>query len=239
MAWDTLPFAKQNPGAEFALVDYDFEPSPDNLLGLTFAADEGAFLAGYLAAGMTQTGAVGTFGGIETPTVTIFMVGYQNGVDYYNQQHGTDVEVLGMKLFIGNFESTYDGHRSAEDLIAEGADVIMPVAGPAGLGAAAAAQRHSGIMVIGTNTDWCIWAEETCDVILTSVLKRAEVAVFTAIERALNGTFTGSTYVGSLSNLGVGFAPFHEFQDDVPSDLQDEVDAVREGIIDGSIDTGW
>jgi len=236
---DTATMAQQHPDTHFAIVDYSYDPPIDNVLGLTFATDEAAFLAGYLAAGMTKTGKVGTFGGIEIPPVTIFMVGFKGGVDYYNQQHGTDVEVLGMDLFVGNFESTDDGRRAGEDLIAEGADIIMPVAGPVGLGTAAAVQEHPGTMLIGVDTDWCVSAAEYCDVTLTSVLKNMDVAVLEAIKQAKEGTFKGGTYVGTLSNNGVGIAEFHEFDDDVPAELKAELEEIKEGIIAGTISTGW
>ncbi|RLC68152.1 MAG: BMP family ABC transporter substrate-binding protein, partial [Chloroflexi bacterium] len=186
---DTLTFAKENPDTYFAIVDYAYEEQLDNLLGLTFATDEAAFLAGYLAAGMSKTGKVGTFGGIEIPPVTIFMVGFENGVKYYNEQHGTNVEVLGMDLYVGNFESTDDGRRAGEDLISEGADIIMPVAGPVGLGTAAAIKDNPGTMLIGVDTDWCVSAAEYCDVTLTSVMKNMHVAVRDAIKMAIEGTF--------------------------------------------------
>jgi len=236
---DTATFAQQNPDVKFAIVDFAYDPPIDNVLGLTFATDEAAFLAGYLAAGMTKTGKVGTFGGIEIPPVTIFMVGFQSGVEYYNQQHGTNVEVLGMDLFVGNFESTDDGRRAGEDLISEGADIIMPVAGPVGLGTAAAVQEHPGTMLIGVDTDWCVSAEEYCPVVLTSVLKNMDVAVRDAIKMALEGTFQGGTYVGTLENNGVGIAPFHEFDDDVPAELKAELEEIQQALIDGTIDTGW
>ncbi|RME36310.1 MAG: BMP family ABC transporter substrate-binding protein, partial [Thermoflexia bacterium] len=92
---DTKKFAEQNPNVKFAIVDFAYDPPIPNVLGLTFATDEAAFLAGYLAAGMTKTGKVGTFGGIKIPPVTIFMVGFESGVKYYNQKHGTNVQVLG------------------------------------------------------------------------------------------------------------------------------------------------
>ncbi|HEC21562.1 MAG TPA: BMP family ABC transporter substrate-binding protein, partial [Chloroflexi bacterium] len=151
---DTKTFAEQNPDVKFAIVDFAYDPPLDNVLGLTFAIDEATFLAGYLSAGMTQSGKVGTFGGIEIPPVVQFMVGYEAGVNYYNEQHGTNVEVLGMDFFVGNFESTDDGRRAGEDLIAEGADIIMPVAGPVGLGTAAAVMDNPGTMLIGVDTDW-------------------------------------------------------------------------------------
>jgi peptide/nickel transport system substrate-binding protein len=230
---DTATFAEQNPDSKFAIVDYAYDPTIPNVLGLTFATDEAAFLAGYLAAGMSKTGKVGTFGGIEIPTVTIFMTGLKAGVDYYNQQHGTNVEVLGMDLFVGNFESTDDGRRAGEDLIAEGADIIMPVAGPVGLGTAAAVQENPGTMLIGVDTDWCVSAAEYCDVTLTSVLKNMDVAVLEAIKQAQAGTFEGGIYVGTLDNGGVGIAEPHEI--DVPADLLSEVEEAKNGLIDGTL----
>lgn len=242
---DTKKFAEQNPNVKFAIVDFAYDPPIPNVLGLTFATDEAAFLAGYLAAGMTKTGKVGTFGGIKIPPVTVFMVGFESGVNYYNQKHGTNVQVLGWNtatdegLFVGNFESTDDGRRAGEDLIAEGADIIMPVAGPVGLGTAAAVKDHPGTMLIGVDTDWCISAAEYCPVILTSVMKNMHIAVRDAVQMAKEGTFQGGVYVGTLKNGGVGIAPFHEFDDDVPASLKAELEEITKGIIDGTIDTGW
>ena len=236
---DTATFAGQNPDTNFAIVDFAYDPTIPNVMGLTFATDEAAFLAGYVAAGMSKTGKVGTFGGIEIPPVTIFMVGFQGGVEYYNEKHGTSVEVLGMDLFVGNFESTDDGRRAGEDLISEGADVIMPVAGPVGLGTAAAVMDNPGTMLIGVDTDWCVSAPEYCDVTLTSVLKNMDVAVSDAIQAGVEGTFEGGVYVGTLDNDGVGIADFHEFDDDVPADLKAELEDIKKGIIDGTVDTGW
>lgn len=236
---DTAAFANENPDVPFAIVDFAYDPTIPNVLGLTFSTDQAAFLAGYAAAGMTQTGKVGTFGGIEIPPVTIFMVGFKGGVDYYNEVHGTNVEVLGMDLFVGNFESTDDGRRAGEDLIAEGADIIMPVAGPVGLGTAAAVRDNPGTMLIGVDTDWCVSAEEFCPVVLTSVMKNMDVAVFTAVKAAYEGTFEGGVYVGTLENGGVGLAPFHEFDSAVSAELKAELEDIRAKLIAGELETGW
>ena len=236
---DTATFAKANPDVDFAIVDFAYDPTIDNVLGLVFATDQAAFLAGYLAAGMTQTGKVGTFGGVEIPSVTIFMVGMNNGIEFYNEQHGTDVEMLGINLFTGNFDSTDDGRRFAEDLIAEGADIIMPVAGPVGLGTAAAIQENPGTMLIGVDTDWCVSAAEYCDVTLASVLKKLENAVFEATRQSQAGNLEGGLYVGTLENGGVGLSSFNEFDDDVPDDLKAELEEVQQDLISGAIDTGW
>jgi basic membrane protein A len=236
---DTKTFAAQYPEIYFAGIDQSYDVSLPNLVGLTFATDEAAFLAGYLAAGMTKTGKVGTFGGIEIPPVTIFMVGYENGVKYYNEQHGTNVEVLGMTTYVGNFESTDDGRRVGEDLIAEGVDIILPVAGPVVLGTAAAVQANPGTMLIGVDTDWCVSAPEYCAVTLTSIQKRMDQTVPLAIQQAMQGTFMGGELVGTLANGGVSLAPYHEFDSQISAELKAELDAVAKGIIDGSVSTGW
>lgn len=233
---DTATFAQANPDTKFAIVDFAYDPVIPNVLGLTFATDQAAFLAGMAAAGMSQTGTVGMFGGIEIPPVTIFMDGFAAGVAYYNELNGTDVQVIGRDLFVGNFDSTDDGRRAGEDLIAEGADVIMPVAGPVGLGTAAAIADNPGTMLVGVDTDWCVSAAEYCSVTLTSVLKNMDVAVYDAIAAAQAGTFEGGFYSGTLANGGVGLASFNEFDSAVPQELKDQIEAARQAIIDGTLD---
>ena len=252
---DTAKAAIANPAQKFAIVDYAYpdcwpgatpgkdcgtDQALDNVLGLTFATDEAAFLAGYLAAGMSKTGKVGTFGGIKIPTVTIFMKGLEAGVKYYNQQHGTSVEVLGWDtaadegLFTGNFESTDDGRRFAESLMDEGADIILPVAGPVGLGSAAACQER-GTMLIGVDTDWYVSAPEFKETYLTSIVKRMDVAVFDATKAVVDGTFKGGVYLGTLANDGVGISPYHAFDSAVSADLKAEIEQAKADLIAGKI----
>ncbi|MCD6519096.1 MAG: extracellular solute-binding protein, partial [Anaerolineae bacterium] len=131
-----------------------------------------------------------------------------------------------------------DGRRAGESLMDEGADIIMPVAGPVGLGTAEVVKERGG-MLIGVDTDMVISAPEYKDVILTSVMKNMDVAVFEAIKQVVDGTFKGGTYVGTLANNGVGLAPFHEFDDDVPQSLKDELKELRKQVIAGKVWTGW
>ncbi|MBC7142954.1 MAG: BMP family ABC transporter substrate-binding protein, partial [Rhodobacteraceae bacterium] len=91
----TKAAAEANPEQKFSIVDYSYDPAIPNVLGQVYATDEAAFLAGYLAAGMTRTGVLGTFGGINIPPVTIFMDGFYRGVEHYNARKGTTVTVLG------------------------------------------------------------------------------------------------------------------------------------------------
>jgi basic membrane protein A len=239
----TAASAEANPDVNYSIVDFAYDPAIDNVLGQVFNTDEAAFLAGYLAAGVTKTGKVGTFGGMQFPTVTVFMDGFTLGVEYYNQQKGTNVEVLGWDpasqtgLFTGNFESLDDGRNLGESLMDEGADIIMPVAGPVGQGTAAAVQERGGAYIIGVDSDWTQTLPQFTDVTLTSVLKKMDVTTMEAIQMAQDGTFTGGVVVGTLENTGVDLAPFHDLDSMVSDDLKAELETVRQGIIDGSIQT--
>src|SRR3990170_1939871 len=227
----TSAAAQANPDAKFSIVDYAYDPVIPNVLGQVFSTDQAAFLAGYLAAGVTKTGVVGTFGGIQIPTVTVFMDGFSLGVDYYNQKHGTSVEVKGWDpasqtgLFTGNFESTDDGRRMGESLMDEGADIIMPVAGPVGLGTAAAAQERGNVWIIGVDSDWTQTAPDYADIILTSVLKKMDATVLQQITSMLNGEDPGTLIVGTLESGGVGLAAVNS------SAVQVSLDDVTAGII--------
>ena len=235
----TAKFAAANPDVDFAIVDFVYNPPIDNALALTFAVDEAAFLAGYLSAGMTQTGVVGTFGGMDIPAVTVFMEAFKNGVEHHNQEVGTEVLVLGMEMFVGDFVSQVKGRQFAEDLIAQGVDIVMPAAGPVGRGAAEVAQQNPGTMFIGVDTDWCVSEPALCDVTLTSVMKNVDVAVVDAIRRSKEGSLRGSAYLGTLDNGGVGLAGFHEFADDVPVGLKRALDRVRRDLSSRALTTGW
>ena len=244
----TKAASEANPDLPFAIVDFPSQTSGD--MGLLFAVSEPSFMAGYLAAGMSQTGTVCTYGGIKIPPVTEFMVGFEYGVNYYNDQKGTDVKLLGWKTdpaaegggdgsFTGNFESLDDGRSFAENFFDEGCDIIFPVAGPVGLGSAAAAQDR-GFAVIGVDADLTQTNPDAQEVYITSVLKKIDVAVFEAVKRMEDGSFEGGTnYVSTSANGGVGLAPYHDWEDKVPQEMRDELAAIELGIIDGSISTGW
>lgn len=173
----TAAAGKANPNQKLAIVDYAYDPVIPNVLGLTFATDQAAFLAGYAAAGMTTSGKVGTFGGLQIPTVTIFEDGFVMGVQQYNTVHSTKVTVLGWDpikktgLFAGGFNDQDKGKQLANNLLQEGADIIMPVAGAVGLGAAAAVKANGKGMIIGVDTDWTITSPDFTSITLTSVQK--------------------------------------------------------------------
>ena len=242
---DTLAAAKKNPDVDFAIVDNN-DPEAykgvENLKPLIFNTAQSSFMAGYLAAGTSQTKKVGTFGGIKIPTVTIFMDGFAQGVEYYNSQKSADVQVLGWDTgkqdgqFVGDFEDQKGGQRTAENLISQGADIVLPVAGPAGIGALQAAKASGGkVNAIWVDTDGCVSAEAYCSNIVSSVYKGMDVAVSDAIKASKDGSFSSEPYVGTLDNQGTGLAPFHEFEDKVPAELKTELDQIKADIVSGSI----
>ena len=233
--------ALENPDVSFALVDSGFTTESDNARPLLFNTAEAAFLAGYVAGGMTETGVVATFGGLPIPSVQIFMDGFYDGVMAYNEANGADVEVLGWDkdAQTGSFSNSFDdqaqGQQLANGFINQGADIIMPVAGPVGLGAAAAAQSAGDVWIIGVDSDWYESASEFSSIILTSVLKDIDVSVLDTIADVATGEFSSEPYIGTLENGGVDIAPFHDFEADVPAELVAEVDALREQIISGEL----
>ena len=239
----TAAAAQADPDQKFSIVDFAYDPTIPNVLGQVFNTDEAAFLAGYVAAGMTQTGVVATFGGIQIPPVTVFMDGFYLGVQYYNQQKGTDVQVLGWDpytqtgSFTGNFESKEDGRTLGLSFMDEGADIILPVAGPVGEGTAAAAKERGNTWIIGVDADWYNTVPDFADIMLTSVLKNMDVTTQGAIEQVIDGSFAGGVTVGTLENGGVGLAPFHDADSLVPAELKAELDQVKADIIAGTIQT--
>jgi basic membrane protein A len=246
--------ATANPNTKFAIVDFPqaaLTPTPEkNVDALTFNTVQDGFLGGYLAAGMTKTKKVATFGGQKLSTVTIYMDGFWDGVQYYNSQHHTNVKVLGWNEksqngeFVGNFTDLTAGQRVTNTFISEGADIIFPVAGGVGLGAAKAVQDADNaagtqkVNMMWVDTDGCISAAQYCKYFITSVEKGIQTAVKNAVLSAANGTFKGGTnYVGDLANGGVQLAPYHDFAAKVPAALQSELATVKKGIEDGSIKT--
>jgi basic membrane protein A len=239
----TAAAAAAHPDHKFAIVDYSYDPGYPNVLGLEFATDQAAFMAGYLAAGVTKTGKVGTFGGVNIPTVTIFMDGFTRGVQYYNEVHETEIQVIGWDpiLRIGLFTETFDvvqkGVLMGEMLMDEGVDIIMPVAGGVGQGTATAAMDQGDVYLIGVDTDWTVSSPEYASIVLTSVVKRMDVAVFEAIQEVIDGSFEGGIYVGTLENDGVGITPFHQLDPLVSDELRVELEQVRADIVAGRLQT--
>ncbi|WP_207203707.1 BMP family lipoprotein [Actinomyces minihominis] len=233
--------AAQYPDTKFALVDSPFNEPLDNTKALLFNTAEASYLAGYAAAGMSTTGKVGAYLGMNLPSTAIFNDGYVDGVAKYNEVHSESVEVIGWDkaaqdgMATGNFEDVSKGKQFSEQLIQQGVDVIMPVAGPVGMGTLAAAKENPGTMVIWVDADGALTNPGDASVILTSVMKQISAAVYDAIQAVVEGTWTSEAYVGTLANGGVGIAPWHDFEDKVSPELNDEIEQIKQEIIDGTI----
>lgn len=233
--------AKANPDVKFALVDSTFKENPDNARALVFNTAEASYLAGYVAAGMTKTGSIGTFLGMKIPTTAIFADGFEDGMKKYNEENGTDVKLIGWDKAsqdgqaTGDFSDVAKGQNTAKTLIDQGADIIMPVAGPVGAGAIAAAKEKGDVSIIWVDADGYETQPDAQDLMLTSVVKEIGAAVFDTIKSVVDGNFSSEAYVGTLENEGVSIAPFHNFDDKVPQDLKDKVKTIKEKIISGEI----
>jgi basic membrane protein A and related proteins len=251
MADATEAAAKANPHQKFAIVDCSYASDcltgakETNIDQLVFDTVEDGFLGGYLAAGMTKTGIVATYGGEDFGTVTIYEDGFWDGVQYYNTQHHTSVKVLGWNEqtqkgdFIGNFTNVGAGQTLTNTYIGEGADVIFPVAGGVGLGTAKAIQTADtsgkSVSMEWVDTDGCISAAQYCKYMLTSVTKGITEAVKTAVLAAATGKFSGGTYIGTLANGGAVLSPYHDYASVVPASLQAEINTLKQEIISGKI----
>jgi basic membrane protein A len=235
----TEKISAANPNQQFGIVDYKAPQA--NVYSMQFDTAQAGFLAGYLAAGYSKSGKVGTYGGIKIPPVTIFMDGFAGGVKYYNEKKGKNVQVLGWDTatqngsFANTFISAPDGKKASDTLLAQGADVIMPVAGGTGAGTMedAAAGKFAGIWV---DVDGC---ESTpyCKGILTTVVKNIPDAVRDAVLKGAKGeTLKGAPgTIGTLQNNGVSIAPYHEFDSKVSADLKAEVEQLKKDIISGAV----
>jgi basic membrane protein A len=243
----TVESALENPDVEYVIIDdaadNDFDGTTDaeNIKPILFDTAQAAFLGGYAAADYTTTNTVGTFGGMNFPTVSIFMDGFKQGVDYYNEENGKGVTVLGWDgsdgLFTGGFDANDTARQTAQSLIDQNVDVLLPVGGPI-YQSAAAAIREAGreIAMIGVDADFTETDPSVADLMLTSILKGIDVGTYEAVLAAGNGEFDPTPFVGTLENEGVGIAPFHDFESKVSPELQGQIDDLKAAIIAGDVE---
>ena len=245
--------AKLNPGIKYAVVDDQaldhgadgsvWPGSPvANVKGLTFATDEAAFQAGYLAAGMSKTGKVATYGGAPYPTVTIFMDGFAKGVAYYNKKKSKTVKVLGWDpakpdsgTFVGNFSDGNKALTISNGFEQQGADVILPVGGTLGLSYALASVKSKKSLTIWVDTDAYDQLPQIRSVLLSTVAKGLGNAVKSVAADVAANKFTNAPYVGTLANKGVSIARYHDLTGQVPGQLQVEVRQIGIDIAAGKL----
>jgi basic membrane protein A len=248
----TKESAAANPDIKYILIDdaadggddgetFDGQADEPNIKPLLYDTSQAALLAGYAAADLTKTGVVGTYGGMPFPTVTIFMDGFKQGVEYYDQEKGKKVKVVGWDgkdgSFTGGFEANEAATSTAKQILDQDVDVILPVGGPIYQGAITAIEDSGNdVAMVGVDADLFETDPSTQDYVMTSILKGMKVSTYEAIMAAGNDEFDFEPYIGTLENDGVGIAPFHNFESKVNPDLAGELDTVKAGIIDGSIE---
>lgn len=235
LATDTLAAANANAGTNFIGID-QFQPEfPDNYIGVLFNEDEGGYLAGVLAASLSESGVIGVVGGREdVPPVVKLVNGYEVGAKSVNP----DIRVL--KIYNESFTAPDKGASDAQQFIGEGADVIFGAGGKTGSGGVASATAQ-GVWGIGVDQDEYFSTFNSgkapgADKLASSAVKRVDYAVFAKIVDAIKGEFAGGIFALTAANGGITYAPFHDA--DIPDDVAATLEETRQGLADGSIKTG-
>lgn len=237
LAETTAAKAAANPDVYFIGVDQFVAEGAPNYVGLQFREDQGGFLAGALAAQMSQSGTVAGVYGIDIPPVIKFRNGFEQGAKFINP----DITLLG--TYIPSFTDPAAGGTAANQFIGEGADVVFGAGGPTGSGGIVEAAK-AGVMVIGVDQDEFLTTfgngeADGAAQIISSAVKRVDQAVYLALAALVDGGADfpgGSNLILSASNDGVGFAPAHDAA--VPEEVTARMDEILAGLKDGSIVTG-
>ncbi|HAX82390.1 MAG TPA: BMP family ABC transporter substrate-binding protein [Actinobacteria bacterium] len=226
------------------LTDASFAPlALPNVRELVYQTDQAAFAAGYLAAGVTQTGVLCTYGGANFPTVSIFMDGFTRGALYYNEIKDTEVTVLGWDpvakngIFTGSFTDMGLARSTAEGLFQEDCDVIIPVGGAINLPAGdAILDLDIEVALVGVDADaYFAMPAQYQGLWLTTVEKAIAPFITQAITDQANGVWTPGAFLGDLTNGGVGLSEFHDWDDRVSDELAAEVAQLLEDIAAGTV----
>ena len=218
-------------GVQFALID-DASVMEDNVANLTFAEHEGSFLVGVAAALKSETGTVGFVGGVNTDLIKKFEAGYRAGVEA--AKPGTEVvsTYLTQPPDFSGFTDPAKGKTAAAGLIDQGADVVYHASGGSGGGVFEAASE-AGVMAIGVDSDQYNTADPAVqDVIMTSMLKQVDVAVFDFIKSVQDDNFTSGETVYDLEAGGVGYSTTGGMIDDIVPQIED----FKQQIIAGEIE---
>ena len=228
--------ATANPDVNFAIVD-DASVELPNVAGLVFAEEQGSFLVGAAAALKSTTGTVGFIGGVNIELIQKFEAGFIAGARAVNP----DIEILSQYVTeppnFDGFNDPASGRVIAQSMFESGADIVYHAAGGTGAGLFQAAKEYSEangtkVWAIGVDSDQYLTAgTEVQEYILTSMLKRVDVAVFNTIESQVNGTFAAGPNVFDLSVDGVGYSTSGGFVDDIV----DQLEEFKQQIIDGDI----
>ena len=190
----------------------------DNIASYDFKAQEGAFLAGILAAMTTKTDKVGCVMGMDIPPVRAYEAGFRAGIEAVNLREGRAVEYFGVT--VGDFNDPSRGKSLAQGVIGRGCDIILQLAGNTGLGVIEAAKEAEGVYAIGADMDQDALAPGK---ILTSILKRIDVAVFEAIRDVQDGTFKKGHYLVGIAEGATGLTEMEHTRQIIGKDALEAV----------------
>ena len=235
LATDTLEAAGENTDTTFVGIDQFHVEYPDNYVGVLFNEHEGGYMAGVLAANLTESGIIGVVAGRQdVPPVVKFVNGYEAGAKSVNP----DIDVL--SVYNDSFNDPAKGASDAGQFLGEGADVVFGAGGPTG-SAGVKAAAEGGAWSIGVDQDeyFTTFTGGTApgaDRLASSAMKRVDLAVFRNVASAIDASFAGGIYALTAANSGITYAPFHDAA--IPAAAAQAVEAARAGLADGSIDTG-
>ena len=224
-----LEAAEANPDTKYAIIDFAYENTPDNVVGVVFKAEQPSFLVGYIAGLMTETNTVGFVGGIAGDVIWGFDYGFQAGVQYAAKELGKEIKILNQ--YAESFSDVATGKAIATQMYQQGADIVFHASGDTGTGVIEAAKEQDK-WVIGVDKDQNFLAP---DHVLTSAMKRVDVGVHHVVQELVNGSFPGGeTVVYGLEDGAVGLAPTSDKH--VPADILEKTKEIEQKIIDGEID---
>jgi len=224
MSKDVADVAKSYPARHFAIVDAVV--ANPNVVSITFREQEGAFLAGALAAMVSKTKKIGFLGGIDSPLLRRFEAGYSAGA----RQVDPKVEVL--VKYAGSFDDVASGKELAGVLFGEGADIIFVAAGKSGLGAIDETRARSGVYAIGVDSNQDALAPGR---ILTSMVKRVDVAVYKLAQDARSHKIPSGTLEFGLADGGIGLTDFHYTRAAIGVKNLARLARIRAAIVAGTI----
>lgn len=218
-----IEVAENQPDTQFGIVDGVVDKP--NVFSATFKEEEGSFLAGVVAGMMTKSNKVGFIGGMDIPSIRKFEAGYRAGMKAANPKAQL------IYTYAGAFDDPNKGKEAALAQIGQGVDVIYHAAGSTGVGVIKAAAEKKKY-AIGVDQPQSHLAP---DYILTSMIKRVDLAVYEGIKALDEGNFpSGQHKIYSLKEDGVGL-DLEQLKKMTPQEVQDKVAQMREKIINGEI----
>ena len=225
MADAILLAAKQNPKQKYGIIDYSYgNKTPKNVVGVMFKAEEGAFLAGYIAAKMSKTGTLGFIGGMSVPIIHSFQYGVMAGAKYANKK------ITILEQHAESFTDAAKGKAIANQMMGKGADVLFHAAGAVGDGVIEAVKEKDK-MAVGVDRDQNYMAPKN---VITSSMKRIDNAIYNVVNDLSKGTFKGGTTIEyGLKDGAVDVAPTTSKM--VPSVLMEDISKLKKSIVEGKL----